>query len=214
MAKVSLQEFFDTHLSLTNALQVSNSLISNMEVVGYINSCSDEKMLNALFNSTSLNGIANHDSRQQIVCANHLYQVLPYSNGSQLQMKGVLFPIYTSLTVADEDMKVNIVQLEIPSLHTNYFYKKIKARISEGFIVDENMLKKAKFPDTIVVEDGEAIMLVRKGATLCMNKDRQIKGIGEAILALCRYVHPATGIVNYGQFELTDLYIDDNENTL
>lgn len=210
MAKNTLQEVLESTSELSSGMLVSSSLIKEMEVVGYVNSCYDEELLAThmgLHSTKQYRGIINHAAQSQIVCSNHLYQILPMPNGNDILMQGILSPIYKDLIIADEEMAINLESLELPFLTDNQLYRKIRARIGKGVVVDERMLRKANFPENIKAEDGKAILHIRQGEVLCRDKYQNVKSIGRNVLALCRYVHSATGNVCYAQFELTDLCI-------
>lgn len=200
----------DSTSKLSSGMQVSNSLIQEMEVVGYVNSCFDEELLVTLTGFCSPNqyrGIINHATQTQIVCSNHLYQILPVPNKRDILVQGILSPIYKDLIFAEAEMSISVDSLELPDLRGNQLYQRIKARIGNGTIINDHMLRKAGFPENIQAEDGKAILHIRQGELLCQDKNQNVKSVGRNILALCRYVHATTGNVCYAQFELTDLYL-------
>lgn len=217
MEKVSLQELLDSTSTLSNGMKVCSSLMQDMEVIGYVNSCTDDNVISDLkwySSQVQLNTIVNHSNQSQIVCSNHLYQILPSPNGKELKYQGFLSPIYPKIVLSEKEWNINVESLHIPSLRSNMLYFKIKARFGTGVTVNRRMLQQANFPDTITAEEGKAIYHIPMGAMLCMDKEGQIRGVGENILALCRYVLPSTGVVNYAQFELTELFITEDTKEL
>lgn len=209
MAKYTLQEVLDSTSKLSSGMLVSCALIPEMEVVGYLNSCFDEEMMavNTGFNSQNqYRGIINHAAQNQIVCSNYLYQIMLVPGDKDILTQGIVSPIYKDLIFAKAELSINVDSLELPSLRGNSLYKKIRSRVGTGVFVDNRMLRKADFPENIQAEEGKAIMHIQPGDLLCQDKRGDVKSVGRNILALCRYVHAATGNLCYAQFELTELY--------
>jgi len=205
----------DSKSSLSIGMQVSNSLIQEMEVVGFINSCFDEDLFatHTAYNSVKqFRGIINHATHAQLVLSNHLYQIVPVPNGKETFMQGILTPIYQELVFAENELAINIEELYMPALQGNHLYNKIKARIGTGVEVSDYMLRKADFPMSIQAEEGKAVLHIQPGELLCKNKHQQVKSVGINVLAVCRYIHPATGIINYAQFNLSEIYVEYENN--
>lgn len=207
MAKYTLQEVLDSTSKLSSGMQVSNSLIPEMEVVGYINSAQIDNLMQQGGSLSSFAAIVNHAVSGQVVCSNYLFQMMDDPSHFKTQSIGKLFPIYKRLKLSDSELDINIEQLEIPSLYENSLYKRIKARIGTGVEVFEHEFRKSNMPDNIHLEEGKAMFHVAKGAILCYDRHNSCRGVGENILALCRYVHAATGNVCYAQFDLSDVYM-------
>lgn len=71
------------------------------------------------------------------------------------------------------------------------------------------MMEKAKFPSYIKAIDGKAILNAPKSHIQIIDKDGEIKRIGENIMVVCRYLHTETGTMCYTQYNLNEVFVDD-----
>ena len=66
--------------------------------------------------------------------------------------------------------------------------------------------------NNIIIKEGNALLQVKKGDTLCIHAlDHSIKSIGQELVAVCRYVCKTTGHLRYALFDLSELTIEDCE---
>ena len=66
-----------------------------------------------------------------------------------------------------------------------------------------------------MIKDGKAMMPIHKGDILCQHIiDNSTKSIGQELLAVCRYIHSATGRMCYTQYGLDELTVKDEEYDL
>lgn len=206
---MTLEELFQSTGKLQSNILVSSTLIKEMEIYGYVNTCKgDDFLCNPSSLQTLLNGIVDKASSNEIVCSNFIYQVFCYYNGSKIQETGRTIPVYQKLELSADTNEYNLEDLYFPSLVGNLSYKHIKRRVGIGVNVTEKYIKHAHFPSNITAKEGKAIVTVEKGSILCKDKENYTRSIGEEVMAVCRYIHPITGATCYAQYNLDELYID------
>ena len=208
MAKKTLQEVFKCVRTLSSGIQVSNSLIQDMEVVGYLNSASVDTLLQLNFSPFNMGGVINHSVDKQLICSNYLYQVKEDESNGNPAYRGKLYPIFKQIKMATTEMNIPLNQMDIPSLRMNCLYRKIKERVGTDVVVSEYELRKSKMPDYIHLENGKLMYHIIADDVLCYDRHEMCRSVGDDILVLCRYVHVSTGNVCYAQFELTDVYTE------
>ena len=118
-------------------------------------------------------------------------------------------PIFQSLVVSESEGQYNVEDLYVPSLVGRQLYRKIKSRLGNGVVVREYDLEKAKFPSYIKAIEGKAILNAPKSHIQIIDKDGEIKSIGENIMVVCRYLHTETGTMCYTQYNLNEVFVDD-----
>lgn len=210
MNKISLEDLLKNKGNLHCGMIAQSILVNKLEVCGYVNVCLDESMY--FFDAKSdlfLNGVINKDPIGQIVLSNYIHQVITYTNGKALLIQAIVFPIFKSISVSKKESSYNIEDLFIPSLEGNRYFKEIKSRKGNGVVVQESKLRKALFPSNIQEVEGKAIMTAQPGHIQCFDKHGVMKGVGENILVVCRYLHEGTGKMCYVQYNLDEVFVDD-----
>ena len=59
----------------------------------------------------------------------------------------------------------------------------------------------------ITAKNGKAMLEIQIGSILCLDRNGDVKSVGEEILAVCRYLDPETGVLNYAQYSLDELFV-------
>ena len=192
----TLEKYFNEEEILTKGLIVKSILINQLEVCGYISSrfpyC-----------------IVNKAPHSQTVTPGYLCQTMVSLTGSTTeQVDRITVPIFHSLTFCKEAFEIELSKFYIPSLTDNPAYCKIKKGVHRQSGYDVNRMLQIS-PIPLEKRGSEFIAQVPKGSILCKDKDGCVKGLGEDILAVCRYIHAETGRMHYVQYELNELFIGD-----
>ena len=166
-------------------------------------------MYNDVYAGLVLNGIVNKEPKCQIVLSNYIYQVTTHYSGKEIKREGMAIPVFQSLVVSESEGHYNVEDLYVPSLVGKQLYRKIKSRYGNGVVVREYDLEKAKFPSYIKAIEGKAILNAPKSHIQIIDKDGEIKSIGENIMVVCRYLNTETGTMCYTQYNLNEVFIDD-----
>lgn len=210
MAKKDLERHLYDTGCLENGMIVSSNLIKRLEVCGFVNmQCANELNLEKILGDSL--SMINKAPYKQFVMSGYIYQIHQYvkrtSMASVTCTKGVTAPIYSSLKVIHQNTEVNLEEVAIPSLEDNKTYNKIRSRYGSGIVVTESMLFRA-FPKeyTITAKEGKAMLEVPEQSILCFDRKGKVKSVGEEILAVCRYLDPETGVLNYAQYSLDELF--------
>lgn len=193
----TLEKYFNEEKILTKGLIVESTLINRLEVCGYISSrfpyC-----------------IVNKAPHSQTVTSGYLCQTMVSLTGSTTeQVYRITVPIFHSLAFCKEAFEIELSKFYIPSLADNPTYCNIMKGAHRLSAHDINrMLQNSPIP--LEERDrGEFIAQVPKDSILCKDKDGCVKGLGEDILAVCRYIHPETGKMHYVQYELNELFVGE-----
>lgn len=200
----------EKHLFETGCVEkgiiVSSNLIDKLEVYGFVNSCQDE-IDEDMFERACVNrlskGVINKDPHGQIVLAYHLCQSSILDND-----KKTVTEIYPKLVVSKSVAKYNLEDLYVPSLRDKQLYQDIKSRKKIYDIC--NKFKKGGFPSNYKLEDGKIIIEAPKLHIKCLDNDGVTKSIGDNLIAVCRYLHSETGTMCYTQYNLNEVYVDDD----
>lgn len=209
MKRITLEDYLKNHGSIHCGMNAKSNLIDKLEIYGFANACKDEDMYNDVYAGLILNGIVNKEPKRQIVLSNYIYQVTTHYSGKEITSEGMAIPIFQSLVVSESEGQYNIENLYVPSLVGNQLYRKIKSRHGNGVVIREYDLEKAKFPSYIKAIEGKAILNAPKSHIQIIDKDGEIKSIGENIMVVCRYLHTETGIMCYTQYNLNEVFVDD-----
>lgn len=209
MNRITLEDYLKNHESVHCGMIAKSHLIDKLEIYGFANACKDEDMYNDVYAGLILNGIVNKEPKRQIVLSNYIYQVTTHYSGKEITREGMAIPIFQSLVVSESEGQYNVEDLYVPSLVGRQFYRKIKSRHGNGVVVREYDLEKAKFPSYIKAIDGKAILNAPKSHIQIIDKDGEIKSIGENIMVVCRYLHTETGTMCYTQYNLNEVFVDD-----
>ncbi len=192
----TLEKYFNEEKILTKGLIVESILINRLEVCGYISSrfpyC-----------------IVNKFPHSQTVTSGYLCQTMvSLTSTTTEQVEKITVPIFHSLAFCKEAFEIELSKFYIPSLADNPAYCQImKGEHRQSVYAINRMLQNS--PIALEKRDSEFIAQVPKDSILCKDKDGCIKGLGEDILAVCRYIHPETGRMHYVQYELNELFIGD-----
>ena len=185
MKRITLEDYLKNHGSVHCGMNAKSNLIDKLEIYGFANACNDEDMYNDVYAGLILNGIVNKEPKRQIVLSNYIYQVTTHYSGKEITSEGMAIPIFQSLVVSESEGQYNVEDLYVPSLVGRQLYRKIKAI------------------------DGKAILNAPKSHIQIIDKDGEIKSIGENIMVVCRYLHTETGTMCYTQYNLNEVFVDD-----
>lgn len=209
MNRITLEDFLKNHGSVHCGMIGKSNLIDKLEIYGFANACKDEDMYNDVYAGLILNGIVNKEPKCQIVLSNYIYQITTHYSGKEITREGMAIPVFQSLVVSESEGQYNVEDLYVPSLIGKQLYRKIKSRYGNGVVVREYDLEKAKFPSYIKAIEGKAILNAPKSHIQIIDKDGEIKSIGENIMVVCRYLHTETGTMCYTQYNLNEVFVDD-----
>lgn len=209
MNRITLEDYLKNHGSVHCGMIAKSKLIDKLEIYGFVNACKDEDMYNDVYAGHILNGIVNKEPKCQIVLSNYIYQVTTHYSGKEITREGMAIPVFQSLVVSESEGHYNVEDLYVPSLVGKQLYRKIKSRYGNGVVVREYDLEKAKFPSYIKAIEGKAILNAPKSHIQIIDKDGEIKSIGENIMVVCRHLHTETGTMCYTQYNLNEVFIDD-----
>ena len=218
MTKITLKKKLLEDKCLSCNIIVSSILIKELELYGFVNSCSDDWLVKKYHGKDKngitvykhqLKGVVNKDCGNLIIVSDYLYQVFEYQSGSSVGVEGKQTPIYKSIIMSTKKMELRLEDLWMPSLLTNDFYLQVKTsnRQNRQPINDES-IRKAGLPQNISVVDGEAILTVDEGAFLMIDSFSEITSVGEDMLAVCRYINPVHGGLCYAIYGLDELYCE------
>ncbi len=209
MNRITLEDVLKNHGSVHCGMIGKSNLIDKLEIYGFVNACKDEDMYNDVYAGLILNGIVNKEPKCQIVLSNYIYQITTHYSGKEITREGMAIPVFQSLVVSESEGQYNVEDLYVPSLIGKQLYRKIKSRYGNGVVVREYDLEKAKFPSYIKAIEGKAILNAPKSHIQIIDKDGEIKSIGENIMVVCRYLHTETGTMCYTQYNLNEVFVDD-----
>ena len=204
MIKTTLQQRLEENGCLEKGLLVSSLLIKEIEVCGFLNGVksfgqTDGKFLH-LYNS-----ILNKAPHRMLVRSGMVHQIFEYFDGSKISSMNCVFRIYTTLTVNESDFEMDLKDIHVPALEKSSIYRDIK----QGFkcFITDDKLRRNGFPEFIKVKEDKVVCEIAPGKILCLNKDGEIRSLGEDIQVLCRYLHPETGIMCYTIYSMDELFI-------
>ena len=204
MIKTTLKQRLEENGCLEKGLLVSSLLIKEIEVCGFINgvknfSQTDDKFLH------QFNSILNKAPHRMLVRSGMVHQIFEYFNGSQISSMNCVFPIFTTLSVNESVFEMNLKDIHIPALEKSSIYREIRQGFKR-FLTDDK-LRKNGFPEFIKVKDDKVICEIAPGKILCLNKNGEIRSLGEDVQVLCRYLHSETGTMCYTIYSLDELFI-------
>ena len=204
MIKTTLKQRLEENGCLEKGLLVSSLLIKEIEVCGFLNGVknfgqTDDKFLH-LYNS-----ILNKAPHRMLVRSGMVHQIFEYFDGSKISSMNCVFRIYTTLTVNESDFEMDLKDIHVPALEKSSIYRDIRQGF-QRFITDDK-LRKNGFPEFIKVKEDKVVCEIAPGKILCLNKDGEIRSLGEDIQVLCRYLHPETGIMCYTIYSMDELFI-------
>lgn len=206
MDRITLEQYLIQQGVVKSGMIGSSNLIDKLEVYGFVNSYRDE-IDESMFERICLNfrskGVINKDPHGQIVLAYHLCQSSILDND-----KKTVTEIYPKLVVSKSVAKYNLEDLYVPSLRDKQLYQDIKSRKKIYDIC--NKFKKGGFPSNYKLEDGKIIIEAPKLHIKCLDNDGVTKSIGDNLIAVCRYLHSETGTMCYTQYNLNEVYVDDD----
>ena len=210
MNRINLDDYLKKSGKLYSGIIAQSKLIDKLEIVGFVNACKDEDMYEGSIN-LCLNGIFDMEPKSQIILSNNIYQVTTHYNGREMSRCGRTIPIFNSLVVSEAERKYKVEDLYIPSLVGNQLYRKIKSRYGSGYKVSESELRRSKFPSNIKAVDEIATLNAPASHIQLLDKDGVTKSIGENIMVVCRYLHAETGAMCYTQYNLNEVFVDDED---
>ena len=204
MIKTTLKQRLEENRKKKKGLLASSLLIKEIEVCGFLNGVknfgqTDDKFLH-LYNS-----ILNKAPHRMLVRSGMVHQIFEYFDGSKISSMNCVFRIYTTLTVNESDFEMDLKDIHVPALEISSIYRDIKQGFKR-FITDDK-LRKNGFPEFIKVKEDKVVCEIAPGKILCLNKDGEIRSLGEDIQVLCRYLHPETGIMCYTIYSMDELFI-------
>ena len=204
MIKTTLMQRLEENGCLEKGFLVSSLLIKEIEVCGFLNGVkkfrqTDDKFLH-LYDS-----ILNKAPHRMLVRSGMVHQIFEYFDGSKISSMNCVFCIYTTLTVNESDFEMDLKDIHVPALEKSSIYRDIRQGFKR-FITDDK-LRKNGFPEFIKVKEDKVVCEITPGKILCLNKDGEIRSLGEDIQVLCRYLHPETGIMCYTIYSMDELFI-------
>ncbi len=204
MIKTTLKQRLEENGCLEKGLLVSSLLIKEIEVCGFLNGVknfgqTDDKFLHLC------NSILNKAPHRMLVRSGMVRQIFEYFDGSKISSMNCVFRIYTTLTVNESDFEMDLKDIHVPALEKSSIYRDIRQGFKR-FITDDK-LRKNGFPEFIKVKEDKVVCEIAPGKILCLNKDGEIRSLGEDIQVLCRYLHPETGIMCYTIYSMDELFI-------
>ena len=204
MIKTTLMQRLEENGCLEKDFLVSSLLIKEIEVCGFLNGVkkfrqTDDQFLH-LYDS-----ILNKAPHRMLVRSGMVHQIFEYFNGSQISSMNCVFRIFPTLTINQSVFEMNLKDIHIPALEKSSIYRDIR----KGFkrTITNDKLRKNGFPEFIKIKDDNVICEIEPGKILCLNREGEIRSLGEDIQVLCRYLHPETGIMCYTIYSLDELYI-------
>ena len=208
-----------TEKVLQSGLVVSSTLVDRLEVYGYINSCRgyDVKVnkFGSGYNVFGYNDFVNNVTIGEVVCAGFLMQPVLLVDEYGRSVNGMkIHQVYSVLEVAKEPLKLDLANLDVPSLGYHPVYKKIRKKDSRVAFSDSDVKMEKEFPEKIKKRSDfghNFDYYTEVGDILCRDKAGIVKGIGEHLMALCRYLAPQTGLMCYAQFDLDELYVEESK---
>lgn len=211
MAKVKLSTVLNREGHIDSNFIASSTLIQELEVCGFINSCLVMDSLNQTYNGTieSLNSLISKSAPREVVTSDYLCQVVEYTNGKEGLMQFTATPIFYSIRLEKEEHSYNVENLFVPSLTKNKLYREIKARIGTGKVVSQIDINKAKFPKNITESEGKAMYKTKESDILLLDRDGCVKSVAQDLLVLCRYVHTISGALCYTKYSFDEVYIEE-----
>ncbi len=211
MAKVKLSTVLNREGHLDSNIIASSILINELEVCGFVNSCSVLDSVNQTYSGAieSLNSLISKSVPREVVTSNYLCQVVEYATGKEVLQQFNATPIFNSIRLEQVEGSYNLENLYIPSLIHNRLYKQIKARFGTGMIVSQSDINKAKFPKNITESEGKAMYKTKESDILLLDRDGFVKSVAQELLVLCRYVHTISGALCYTKYSLDEVYIEE-----
>ncbi len=201
MATITLREKLERSGHLDSNMTASSILIKKLEVYGYINS----RHQSDIFDNFSAFLIINRDAPNEILCSNFLYQ--------KSDNVSIVVPIYKSLRKCEAYTEYHLEDFYVPSLMSNRWYREIMTRSKYASLGRMPAARRDAEALGVLVQENMALFPVEEGRILCLDKDGEVKSVGEELLVICRYLHDGTGRMCYAKYSLDELYIDD-ENEL
>lgn len=210
MERITLEEYLLDNGTISSGMVGKSKLIDKLEIYGFVNACKDEDMYKEYWGGTFYpNGFVNKETSRQIVLSGFLCQVTDNYYDKEITQTQRCIPVFDSVRISDSEDDYGVEDIHIPSLVGNKLYRQIKERYGHGKNVTDNELRKHDFPSNITVLDGKAVFHAAEGHIQLLDKNGKVKSIGENILAVCRYIHEATGALRYTQFNLDEITLDD-----
>lgn len=209
MESITLEMYLQEKGTVSKGLICHSALIKKLEIYGFVNARKDKNKYNKSYAHLFFNGLINKDPKGQIIMSSHIFQATTYYEGNEIVKAGNVTPIYPEIRLSETKAEYNIENLRVPFLLSTHLYDKIKSRRGTGVSVTEQEFTKAKWGDNYKLVDGKVMLEAPEYHVQCLNKDGVIKGIGENLMAVCRYLHEETGTMCYTQYNLDEIYLDD-----
>lgn len=214
MVKITLAEKFQTEKVLQSGLIVSSKLIGKLEVYGFLNSCKGVEIIveSSYGKPGGFNNFVNSMNFGDVLCAGYMAQPCRVIDEKGTTIAGMrLHQVFASLEVTDKELLLDLADLDIPSLFYNPAYLILKKRNS-AVRLGYNAKYTHYFPKNIKrSEKGAFEHTTEVGDILCRDKDGVVKGIGDHLVAICRYLSPQTGMMCYAYMEFDELYVEEEQ---
>lgn len=209
MERIRLNDYLEKERELYSGIAVSSSIISNLEVLGFMN-CKDR---DDILSGYGLNGINSYGD-VEIEFDNSKCKFFSF----YMKQNSRVTPIYPTVSICQKDVDIDVKELYIPSfvgtrtknqtIIDDELYSRIKSRFGSSYRVSENEWDKAGWSSRYSLVDGVVIAHIQKGDVILKDKDGRIKSVGEAIVVLCRYLHGETGEIRFMFSRLEQLYYE------
>ena len=209
MERIRLNDYLEKEKELYSGIAVSSSIISNLEVLGFMN-CKDRDDILSGYGLNSINSYGD----VEIEFDNSKCKFFSF----YMKQNSKVTPIYPTVSICQKDVDVDVKELYIPSfvgtrtksqtIIDDELYSRIKCRFGTSYRVSENEWGKAGWSSRYSLVDGAVIAHIKKGDVILKDKDGCIKSVGEAIAVLCRYLHGETGEIRFMFSRLEHLYYE------
>lgn len=196
MKRINLLDYLKAQKTIQNGMLVKSSLIDKLEIFGFLNDTEPENFLNNICELTiQTDGSVN------------LHNMISIYSGF-MKTGNKAYEYYTSLSINDSRMEINIENLYIPSLSRKDLYKSIRKKSNTRQITDDLLWKKF-LTTSVIAKDGSAIRVIEEGEILMKDRHGNVKSVAEDIVVICRYVNNATGLLSYTMLSINDLFVGE-----
>lgn len=208
MERIKLNEYLEKEKNLHSGMTVSCSIISSLEVYGFLNCKGRADILSGYAHAHDLNSYGDVEMKfDSAKCKVYSFY---------MKQNTKVTPIYPTAAVCQKDVAIDVKELYIPgflgtrttrqSIEDDALYKNIKRRFGTGYEVSEDEWRKAGWPSRYSLENGSVMSHIHEGEIVLKDKDGCIRSVGDSIVVLCRYVQEEIGEVRFFFSRLEHLY--------
>lgn len=192
---------------LRKGTKVSCELIPEMVIHGFVsNDLAGEADVPL---KSIISDMAGLSADNQVVCSDRLFQVHVVAERTKECAKNVVMPIFHHVELDPEPHELPLETIYYQPLTGDITYNCIKAcKGGGGYNVSESSFRNTKLGDKLIVKDHRAFLKTEYGDVICKDAEGCITGVCGCFLVLCRYIHQATGKMNFALFEMNELYVE------